>query len=340
VGRQRDAAAQATASDNGPGTKVRLTAVTAGVPFYVTSSATNGGAANTQTLTRAATTPNKGPNDWNTAGNWSSGAVPVAGDDVTLDGRGGGNSILYGLNQSTITLATMKHYQGAPAVGTTSLALKVSVTTGESNIKPADGSTPGMNLFNIDTGANATNWTNHASANGGASGLPSVMIAGSHASNVYSQDGGTVGIGVMTPGQACNFPEINVTGGTLTTGSGTTWTTAENNGGTVYLGVGSAAGTLTNTRGTCTVSGATKVQTINADGGTLKLNQRATIADTLNLNGGTVDFSGNSLAYTVTALVVKDGGGTVIQLKPGHGTYTAISRSFTSSTKLTFQAAA
>src|SRR3954469_25164916 len=44
-------------------TSLTLTADTVGVPFTIATSTTNGGAANTQTLTRAAVTANVGPSD-------------------------------------------------------------------------------------------------------------------------------------------------------------------------------------------------------------------------------------------------------------------------------------
>jgi hypothetical protein len=31
-------------------------------------------------------------NNWNTPNNWNPNAIPVAGDDVTFDGAGGGNA--------------------------------------------------------------------------------------------------------------------------------------------------------------------------------------------------------------------------------------------------------
>jgi hypothetical protein len=83
-----------TASDNAS-TTIKLTADTAGVPFYVTPSCSAG------TFTRAATTANSGPYDYNTVQNWDLGAVPgYAGDQVIyIEGA----TILYGLNQTAGT---------------------------------------------------------------------------------------------------------------------------------------------------------------------------------------------------------------------------------------------
>jgi hypothetical protein len=60
------------ATDN-EGLTLLLTARVPGVPFTQTSSASGGAA----TLTTTTTTTSSGPNDWNIAGNWSTGALPV-----------------------------------------------------------------------------------------------------------------------------------------------------------------------------------------------------------------------------------------------------------------------
>jgi hypothetical protein len=92
-----------TAADASP--IVTLTADTAGVPFYVTVETTEsgGGAADDQTFVRSADTANSGANDWNTAANWSGGAVPVADDDVYVEDA----TIYYGMDQDGITLDSL-----------------------------------------------------------------------------------------------------------------------------------------------------------------------------------------------------------------------------------------
>jgi hypothetical protein len=87
---------------------VRATAKIPGVPFYLTVATTEagGGAADAQTFARAATTANSGPNDWNTASNWSGSSVPVSTDDVLLNGSR--FSVLYGLDQSSVALSSLR----------------------------------------------------------------------------------------------------------------------------------------------------------------------------------------------------------------------------------------
>lgn len=85
---------------------VTLTAATAGVPFYFASAVTGGAG----TTTDATGTANAGPNDWNTAANWSGAAVPVDSDNVYI--TQGSFSILYGLNQSAISVGNLSINEG------------------------------------------------------------------------------------------------------------------------------------------------------------------------------------------------------------------------------------
>jgi hypothetical protein len=219
-------AAIATASGT---TTVILTAVTAGIPFAVTSSVTGTG-----TLTRALTTPNKGASDWGTASNWSAGAVPVASDSVTLDGRGSA-AVLYGLNQSAITLTNLNIDKGFTfAVGSTTAPLQISATNWRIGQPASDGSSPsGTTLININFGSVQYTGRMLDSNSTGTSGLPTVNVKGSHASNKIYMSGGTLGIGTALPGDTATVSAVSVTGGKLTVGSGVTWTTIDNNGGTV-----------------------------------------------------------------------------------------------------------
>jgi hypothetical protein len=103
-----------TASDNAS-TTIKLTADTAGVPFYVAPTCSAG------TFTRAATTANSGPNDYNTALNWDGGVVPgYAGDQVIYIE---GTTILYGLNQTAGTT-------GADSVNIYNSQISANPTTG------------------------------------------------------------------------------------------------------------------------------------------------------------------------------------------------------------------
>jgi len=85
-----------------------LTADTAGVPFTVQASASS-----PASLTATVVTPNSGPNDYGTAANWSLGRIPEASDDVQI--APGASAILYGLDQTAVTLNSFKRMVGHTA---------------------------------------------------------------------------------------------------------------------------------------------------------------------------------------------------------------------------------
>jgi hypothetical protein len=294
-------------------TKLRLSADTAGVPFYVAATTTDGGGANTQTLTKAVFIASAGPNDFNTAANHSNGAVPVSTDDYVIDGRGYSGvtyPILYGLNQSGVTLASLNHYKSSPAVGTTSYALKISATTASLSQKSNDGTSPSGTLCNINFGTNAATVNIYDSSNTGAAGLPPTLIAGSHASNALNIYGGVVGVGLLTPGQSCNFPTVLAAGGTLTLGSGTSWTTCTNNGARLTVYKTATGSTFDSIGGTSIIFGSAKLGALVLDGGTVQYNVRVSGDDvtTLTLNGGKLDLTGAAQSITGTNITVKLGG--------------------------------
>lgn len=285
-------------------TNVVLTADAAGVPFSVASSTTDGGGANTQTLARAATTANLGPSDWNTAANWSGGAVPVTGDTVTIDGRAS-SAITYGLNQSGVTLAALHVKQASGySVGTTSAYLRISATVLKIGEPTGDGSTPsGANLIAIDTGANASTVTVFNSNGTGTSGLPTVNLKGSHASNVLNVLGGVVGVGTLLPGDTASFPSMYLQAGTLTVGSAVTAPTlVSQDGGTLYLNC--AATTVKQDGGTLTTSGTGAIGSAYL-GGTAYLNSTGTITLLETLPGSSVSLASNP-ATTGSAATITD----------------------------------
>lgn len=178
-----------------------LTAKTPGVPFTVTLSTTEsgGGAADAQTFTQSTTTPASGGAFWSVAANWSTGTVPVTGDDVIV--QNSANSILYGLDQSSVTLASLTIDQSF--TGTIGLArtnpggyveyreqyLKIGATT--ITIGRGDGAGSGRIKLNtlavqttisvLDSGAPAEN------------GLKAVLWKGTHASNAVRVTRGSFG---------------------------------------------------------------------------------------------------------------------------------------------------
>lgn len=260
-----------TASDQT--THVRLTANTAGIPFTVTSSTTDGGGSNTQSLTIATTTANTGPNVW-IAANFSGGALPANSDTVIIE-----NSdvpILWGLDQSGVTLAElriMQSYTGyiglpeekfATAVSgqlityDTSKAeyrdcyLKIGATllnigqnTGISN--PGGSSRLKINLGSVQTTARV-----YGSATASLDGTKQpIRLLGSHNTNTLYVYDGIVGVATTLSSETTNLRYLYQSGGSVTLGAGVSWGDIEKSGGTCYAWSEGSAGvaTIDNTGG-------------------------------------------------------------------------------------------
>lgn len=141
-------------------THVQVTARTAGVPFYMTTSVTNTSGGTAPTLTRAASTASSGPNDFNVLANWilSDGAAPSAGEGVpgTADEihcSVGDHDILYGLDQNSTDLAQFRitgGYQGSIGQPTIPLHIGVSdVSSGNISILSLGGRGRRYNLEGV-----------------------------------------------------------------------------------------------------------------------------------------------------------------------------------------------
>lgn len=83
------------------GAVVTATGPANGAPFTATATA---GGSGTPSVTPATVTAGTGPNYWTNADNWDTGSVPVTADAVTVNG---GPSILYGLANSAVQLASL-----------------------------------------------------------------------------------------------------------------------------------------------------------------------------------------------------------------------------------------
>lgn len=286
---------------------------TAGIPFYATSATTEsgGGASDSQTFTRTATTANAGPVDWGTAANWSSGAVPVNSDNVTLDSRGSNYAIRHGLDQSAVTLGNLHvDLSYLSDIGTTRYALAISAAVARIGKAPTDGSNAtGSACINLNFGSTAVQIDMLGSRNQGTGGLPPVNVRASHASdNKLFMSGGILGLAAFVPGESATLTTNSVTGGTLVCGSGLTWGTITNNGGVVY--VNSAGTTYSQNKGTLFTEGTGLIGTMTAIGGNLFVNHRTTSSNsitTLNLRGGNVDLRGNQRALTIGTANLRTG---------------------------------
>lgn len=316
-------------------TFIRLTADSSGVPFYctVTTTESDDSPADAQTFVRASVTANVGPNDWNTAANWSSGAKPVNSDDVVIDELGL-YDITYGLNQGSLALTTLRiKLSFLFDIGTASYPLKLGATTWSYGEAPTSGvSTVGSGRIKLTFGTAQHTGTVYATGTSTPddTGKAQLQITGgTHASNkLYVVGAARVDVATGT-GQTATLSQVDVSGSgaTVTLGSGVTWTTATCAAGTLYLN--SSGTTLTTSSGgtAYTFGSAATLTTVNG-GGQTYLNSRGTIS-TLNIyNTGRADFSQNPTAVTVTTLN-HYGGGTLVfnAATPNHvsiGTYNRV----------------
>lgn len=302
------------------------TADTAGVPFVVSGSVSGGTGTYGGTVV---TTANSCPADWSVAANWSGGAVPVNGDDVTIDNTYSGN-IAWGLAQSAVTLNSLtisKSWTGllglntsvftTTADGNTTVAtineyrqayLAISSTNPMSVGASAQivGTASGSGRIMIDIGSVASQTVQILGTKSTAtdSGKPAVRILANSASAtilVRSSPGG-VGLAMDKPTETTTIGSLYVsdvsTASKVISGSGVTWTTWEQTGGQNVI---QSAGTTLNAKGgTVSTEGSGALTTINAyTGSTVTSNSSGTITN-LNLYGGTVDFTRSSKARTVT----------------------------------------
>lgn len=323
---------------SGGTTNVVLTADTAGIPFHVTSSTTDGGGTNSQTLSRTATTANSGPKDWNCAANWSTGSVPANDDSIFFNGNGG-NDAIYGLVQSGVTPANLYiDFSFGYSIGTTSAPLNLAGITGVVRIgEPSgDGSTGGGSpLINLKIGgAFVVQMKNSRTT--GTSGLCPVNIAGGTGTSIY-QNGGILGYCMALPGDTGTLTVADVTSrATLKVGSGAVWSgTITNTSANVFTYGGGSSATLSHTGGNSTAAGTAKIAAVTAYAGTVKLNNRpgsGNAVDTLTVSGATVEWKENPAAFTGGTLSY--GSGVLSVASPSQLTFSVGQPTFGTNTRL------
>ncbi|MFI4873967.1 MAG: hypothetical protein ACIALR_01425 [Blastopirellula sp. JB062] len=290
---------------------VTLTGDVKGRPHTIASNASGGtGTIGNVTLAAAA----DGPNVWSAAN--FGGSLPANDDDVVLQG---GVSVLYGLDQSAVTLDSLTiaaDATGAPTVGLTrynpgSNYLEYRpryLAIGADAIKIGNDSGAAVQRCQIDTGSVEAAITVSKG---------SVKLAGSHASNSLEVTGGDVSLAIE-PGQAAQFATVAVSGSgrvisseTVTLGT----VRAYGNGASKFS---SAITTLElSDLPNVVVDGAGAIATANVYSGTLDYRSSGTITQ---LNGGadgTLDARNNLSGCTITdgelaaGFTIEDGNGRI-----------------------------
>lgn len=278
---------------------------TAGVPFTVSVS-TDSSAGTIGTVTTTAAT---GPNHWNNAINWDGGAVPANSDAVYIDNSA--VSILYGLDQSAVTLAsltigkTFTGYIGLPRENSAGYPeyreqyLKVSATT----LTIGGGTGSGSGRIKINLGSNQTDIEVRGSGNSRENGIPAVLLLGTHASNVLDVQSGTVGLAFFGGDVSTLTTLRTATGAKVWCGAGSTLGTVSGSG---EVEINAAVTTVTQASGVVTVNGSGNVGTWTLNGGRAVWRSSGTIT-TASISA-MLDCSGDASSRTITNCTLKSGG--------------------------------
>lgn len=286
-------------------TTVTLTSNTKGreIPVVVTTTESNGDAADSQTLSQSTTTANSGPSDWNCAMNWSGGAVPVSTDDIILDGAICNASLLYGLDQNGIQLASLKAINGwSGALGLPernedataydeyrTTELKADITA--IDIASASG------RIKINGQAVQTAITVR-SMGASLDALPAFQWRGTHADNTLTVLSGTVGV-ALKASETATVNTLRQSGGEITCSSGVgTFTSILKAAGT--LTIESATTALVNDSGDVTINGSGAHAAITNNGGTINYNSSGTITAYTGNRQSVITFDGRNVARTMT----------------------------------------
>ncbi len=307
--------AEVTAADATPDITFTMDSGNAGMPVEVTGyeSTAGDGALGAQTDT----TPNSGPNCWDSAANWSflgtTRSLPITGDDVVYE-----NSpfpCLWGLAQSGILLASLTRKEtftgtlGLPRNNTTDANnpyveyrptyLEIGATT----VTLGLGTGTGSGRFKLDTGANQTALSVLNSGTRVEAGVNSILWKGTHVDNTWFVNKGDLGIAIFA-GETANFDDAGVgfigaqaADATVDIGEGVTQKAAgiiTINGGTVNTLHDPI--NLVQTAGDVTVGGTATPTSLSIRGGTYRWNHTGT-ANWLYLSaGGVIDFRGDMRA--------------------------------------------
>jgi hypothetical protein len=298
------------------GADVVLTAKTAGKPFTATPSTTEtgGGAADDQTFTSDATTASAGPNDVSTAANYSGGVLPGNGDTLVIENNS--SSLLYGLTAlSSVTLASFNiarsftGYVGLPRTngsGNTAYAeyRNQYMVVGATAWNIGDGAGNGSQRMKLDFGSVQYAGKVYFTGTTAERDIPTLLLKGTHASNVLSVYRGDVGVAFFA-GETSTIATLNINyvnnvlgDATVELGPGVTLTTVNQIGG--RLTEQSNITTLNNFAGEVTIKGAATLAT-GTVGGTLWDRSSGTYTALSLLTNGKYDNT-QGVAKTITDL--------------------------------------
>ena len=314
---------------------ITLTANVAGVPFTATSSVSGGGSGTIGSVTTS--TEATGPNHWDEAENWSTGAVPVSTDTVYI--RASTQPICWGLDQSAVDLGAIfidqtftgkiglrrdQFATSADAAATASSVpeyrqsyLDIGYDACDIGLQRGPGTANGSTRIKLDNDkAGASETRIHNTASAGESNKAAVLLLAANAGadvEVRNAPGG-VGLATDEPGETSTFGDITVTDTTTTSnvyvGEGVTLSNWSQRGGANELNAAADITSVQTDGGTLLLEGDYTVTTFTQNGGTTTDNHTdgTAIITTLNLNGGTLDLTGRRLASRTITTVNHEGG--------------------------------
>ncbi len=286
------------------GSVVTLTGDTKGRPMPVfTVSKTGAG-----TIAISHVVVGTGPNDVANTANYSTGALPGAGDDLTIDRP---VSLLYNLDAlSAVTLASLTI---GPAVDiTTFIGLKsrnpigyeewrvTEFTVGATVI--TSRSTSG--LIKINVGSVQTTCSVYSGNSAQEANKQPFQLRGTHASNLVAVLGSSAAVGFAENGETATLLTANQTLGYLKVGTAVTHGTLSKSGGTADCW--SPITTVTNVGALNLWVGNTT--TLTQNGGVLTYGGTGTIGTTTINNGATVSVDGTIGSCTFTNTTINVGG--------------------------------
>jgi len=284
-------------------TLITITADTAGDPFTLATTATDGGVADTQTLTAANTTACSGPGIFSLAENWVGGVAPVADTD-TVKIPATATGTIYGEDLSATSLLGFAIEKGcAVNIGAPNkylqLDLLYSTTHYEANL--AGTGTVYLLVGEYDKINITEAGTMYLQGLLAAATTPTGEIA------VNCTTGQTVNFAALA-GETMEVNDFKISGGIVNIGSGV----KEMDGSTapdLYMYSGTvttkcALGAVTKDGGTWTHSSGTVTSAIN-NAGTVNYNSSGTLTN--GYGSGIWDFSGDLRAKTVSNMEVTKG---------------------------------
>ena len=265
---------------------ITITANIAGVPFVLTTTGSTG------TLTVTNTVANEGPNDWGCASGWVEGKVPIDNDDVTVTGK---RDIKYGLNQSGITLDTLRFVNYSGRVGTRGTPLIIEPeedvivdVSGQVNLRVANTVTV-PRILCIRAGGQGYEYGLSVTQDSTAGTITSLQVLdGTVFLGLDRETGPTVTTLQVQGGIVKVFPSLPLTNILVL-------------GGEVYFDNTNGLTLLRIDGGLVRTEGSSTITTVTQNGGTFISNSSGTIT-THTLNKGVADYRQSRVARTVTTL--------------------------------------